>query len=104
MPSARVRHSDGSESDVKGKHGSLKSRVCWECHGTGLCDCITCQGKCVVCPAIEKMNRLRPYLDARGIDPRDAKYWRLFRPEVGPSFKRFTPEADFDRQIGAMHD
>jgi hypothetical protein len=52
----------------------------------------------VVCPAIEKMNRLRPYLDARGIDPRDAKHYVLVRPEApAHAFKRFIPEMEFDK-------
>lgn len=75
---------------------------CFECHGSGSCDCITCgreaigggwqSGPCVVCKGRAEMDALRPRLDRAGVDPRDPKYWK----RIGKKRDQSAPKLVFD--------
>lgn len=72
---------------------------CFECHGSGVCGCITCRESkgCVVCKARAFWDAFRPTI-AR-IDIRERRHWRLMRPEAPAHPHRvLIPEEQFRKQ------
>lgn len=65
---------------------------CDHCNDTGRCNCIACSGSCAACQGRELMDKLRPWLELRKIDPRDSKWWVIQSNGDGQRrTKRFIP-------------
>lgn len=87
------------------------SDTCYHCGSLliiwGTCNCCICglataggqwiAGSCVACKGRRDWDELRPLLDAKGIDPREKKYWvRVSNPrDQSPSHAVFVPERDW---------
>ncbi len=71
-------------------------KACWHCQGQGSCDCIVCaeDGRCLACVAVAAYREPT-------VDPREAQWWILVRPEAPakPYRKFIGPRRD--REVAA---
>lgn len=73
--------------------------ACFECNDTGKCGCIVCRESkgCVVCKARAFWDAFRPTI--AHLDIRQAKHWKLVRPEAPAHPHRvLIPEEQFRKQ------